>query len=100
MAEVFEAMMDIVSETYKLDKEEMLATIQAHPKFTEIQLHPVLDDMGFGLAEPAAAPTPLEKPVVAEPTPAPKLSAAERIAAKRAAAIAKRQAELLKETEA
>ena len=46
-AEVFYAVVEAIADKYGLDKEAMTAAISEHPKFKEITLHPVLNDMGF-----------------------------------------------------
>lgn len=65
-AEVFHGVVDAICEHYSLSKEEVMGVVVAHPKFTEVIAHPVLNDMGFLTKEevsaPLSAPPPPKKP--------------------------------------
>jgi len=45
-ADVFEGVVEAIADKYKLDKEEMISVIVAHPAFTKIKLHPILQELG------------------------------------------------------
>jgi hypothetical protein len=62
-ADIFEAVVGIVAEKYELDQEEMLSMIVSHPKWSQLQMNPVLHDLGYGLAPAAAVEAPVEAPV-------------------------------------
>lgn len=54
-ADVFMSIVDVISEKYKIDKQEMLDVIKNHPKYTGMELNPVLKSL-----EPP--PKPSKKP--------------------------------------
>jgi hypothetical protein len=75
-ADVFEGVVEAIADKYKLDKGEMISVIVAHPAFTKIKLHPILEELG-----PEPSPEPLKpsvkavkktvKKAVTEPLPEP-----------------------------
>ena len=71
-ADVFQGIVEAIADKYKLDKEEMISVIVAHPAFTEIKLHPILQELG---PEPSALEhVPVKKAmkkVVVKPSPEP-----------------------------
>ena len=62
-AEVFNATVSAISETYKLDKEEMFEAIRTHPAYTSIQVHPAVKDLGYLLEKTEEAPAPVAEPM-------------------------------------
>ncbi len=63
-ADVFEGIMEIVSEKYGIDKDEMMDVVMDHPRFKDMSSNPVVEDLGYIIdtrQEPAAAP-PIEEP--------------------------------------
>ena len=74
MADMFGVVLDVLEEKYGHSKEEMLATLVAHPSYQSLPRHPVLDSLGYFGAEdlPAAAPAaPAPAPAIAAATDAP-----------------------------
>lgn len=61
-ADVFNATVNAISETYGIDSEEMFEAIRTHPDYMSIQVHPAVKDLGYILEK-----TPEPAPVVAEP---------------------------------
>ncbi len=72
-ADVFNATVNAISETYGIDSEEMFEAIRTHPDYMSIQVHPAVKDLGYieekRVAPAAAAPVPA--PVLAAPAPEP-----------------------------
>ena len=69
-AEVFNATVSAISETYGIDKAEMFHAIQTHPAYTSIQVHPAVKDLGYLLEktdEVNAEPPAPAAAAVAEP---------------------------------
>jgi hypothetical protein len=60
-AEVFHAVVDAISEKYKIDKDEMMGVIINHPAYTAITTNPVLNDIETLTEEPV--PEPVTVPV-------------------------------------
>ncbi len=47
MADMFDVVLTILSEKYGHSREEMLATLVAHPSYQSLPRHPVLDSLGY-----------------------------------------------------
>jgi hypothetical protein len=47
MADMFNVVLDVLAEKYGHSKEEMLATLVAHPSYQSLPRHPVLDSLGY-----------------------------------------------------
>ncbi len=60
-ADMFEGLVDVVAEKYKLDKEEMMNVIIDHPRFKEMSVDPVMLDLGY-ILDPAGAAGAAEPP--------------------------------------
>ncbi len=62
MGDMFGVVLDVLEEKYGHSKEEMLATLVAHPSYQSLPRHPVLDSLGYFGAEdlPAAAAAAIE----------------------------------------
>jgi hypothetical protein len=80
MADMYDVVLTVLAEKYGHSKEEMMATVAAHPSFQSIPRHPVLDSLGYFDEEDVAhvAPAPMcgvtasPAPTAAEaPAPAP-----------------------------
>lgn len=68
-ADMFVTIVDIVAETYELDKDEMMKAVQEHPRFTDMLVNPVLHDLAY-LERPAeAAGAEAETPAAAAAPP-------------------------------
>ena len=65
-ADVFNATVNAISETYGIDSEEMFEAIRTHPDYMSIQVHPAVKDLGY-IQEKRVAP----EPVLAAPVPVP-----------------------------
>lgn len=46
-ADVFEGIVDIVSEKYGIDKEEMMTVVMDHPRFKDMSANPIVEDLGY-----------------------------------------------------
>ncbi len=46
-ADVFHAVLDAVSDHYKISKDEMMDVVLKHPAYTEVTLSPTLNDLGY-----------------------------------------------------
>jgi hypothetical protein len=64
-ADVFEGIVDAIHDHYKIDKEEMMRVVVAHPAYTSIQTSKILNDLGYFSA---AKPEPKKKFIVKKPT--------------------------------
>ncbi len=75
IAEVLHAIVDAISDKYKIDKEEMMAVITNHPAYTEITANPVINDIETLKEEPKAVEE-LDEAMgalaIAEPAPVPR----------------------------
>ena len=77
MADMFDVVLDVLADKYGHSKDEMMATLVAHPSYQSIPRHPVLDSLGyFGEADlpTSAATAAAEQPTAtaaAEATEAP-----------------------------
>lgn len=71
-ADVFHAVLDAVSDHYKISKDEMMDVVLQHPSYTGVVLSPVLTDLGY-FASPGGETKPPQKPkkkfVVKQPKP-------------------------------
>jgi hypothetical protein len=47
MGDMFDIVLTVLSEKYGHSKEEMLATLVAHPSYQSLPRHPVLDSLGY-----------------------------------------------------
>lgn len=57
-ADMFVGIVEIVSETYKIDPDEMMNVITSHPRYKEMTVDPVMLDLGYILDPAAAEPKP------------------------------------------
>lgn len=72
-ADMFVTILEAMSEKYGHDVNEMMEVVIDHPKYKEMQLHPVLYDMGYLSKVEPVAPAPAPPELVAPaPAPAPK----------------------------
>ena len=69
-AEVFHGILDAVADQYKIDKEQMMDVVLAHPAYTSIRTSEILNSLGY-FDRPATTPPAPEAPVAA-PAAAPK----------------------------
>jgi hypothetical protein len=71
MGDMFDIVLTVLSEKYGHSKEEMLATLVAHPSYQSLPRHPVLDSLGY--FEEADLPTTFAAATSSTlaPTPAP-----------------------------
>ena len=46
-ADVFEGIVDIVSEKYGIEKDEMMAVVMDHPRFKDMSANPIVQDLGY-----------------------------------------------------
>jgi len=81
-ADMFVTIVDVLSEKYSLDKEEMFGVILEHPKYKDMYVNPVLLDLGYINSETKAEPEakaeePEPKPTEAESKPEPEAKAEE-----------------------
>lgn len=71
-ADVFHAVLDAVSDHYKISKDEMMDVVLQHPSYTGVVLSPVIVDLGY-FAPPGAEMKSPQKPkkkfVVKQPKP-------------------------------
>lgn len=44
---MFDVVLDVLAEKYGHSKDEMLATLAAHPSYQSLPRHPVLDSLGY-----------------------------------------------------
>ena len=49
-ADVITTMMGVVAQHYKIDPEEMMEVVRAHPRFQELPVEPVIHDLTMGLS--------------------------------------------------
>ena len=57
IADIFEGVVEAIADKYSLDKEMMMEVIKSHKAFTEVALHPILQDLGEApVPEPEAPP--------------------------------------------
>jgi len=61
-SDVFHAVVEAVSDHYKIDKEEMMNAVLNHPVYKNQRENPVFIDMGY-LPNKDSTPPPPEKPV-------------------------------------
>jgi hypothetical protein len=59
-AEVFNGIVDAISDHYKISKDEMMDVILSHPAYTQIAVNPILNDL-FYLRPEAVKPEPKPK---------------------------------------
>ncbi len=57
MGDMFDVVLTVLSEKYGHSKEDMLATLVAHPSYQSLPRHPVLDSLGYFDEEELAAAT-------------------------------------------
>ena len=55
MGDMFDVVLTVLSEKYGHSKEDMLATLVAHPSYQSLPRHPVLDSLGYFDEEELAA---------------------------------------------
>jgi hypothetical protein len=53
-ADMFISIVDIVAEKYEIDKDEIVEVIRQHPRFKEMDVDPVMLDLGY-ILDPAAS---------------------------------------------
>jgi hypothetical protein len=69
MSDMFDIVLTVLSEKYGHSKEEMLATLVAHPSYQSLPRHPVLDSLGY--FEEADLPKTFVTATSSIPAPAP-----------------------------
>jgi hypothetical protein len=95
-ADMFLTITDIIAEKYQIDADEMVKAVQEHPKYKEMYVNPILEDLGYvgsvaGAAETEAQAPPeaiQEKPKKKWSEEAKKAAAEKRAAKKAVEAVA------------
>lgn len=79
MGDMFDIVLTVLSEKYGHSKEEMLATLVAHPSYQSLPRHPVLDSLGYfeeaDLPRTFATATSSTPAIAPAPAPAPAITA-------------------------
>jgi len=67
-ADMFLTITDIIAEKYQIDADEMVKAVQEHPKYKEMYVNPMLEDLGYVGAAATAAQTEPAVSAVSEQT--------------------------------